>query len=81
MKTIASTPTCNNKASDKCRGFITPPQHPRGGHRTSAGGFYFGIIARLGAIQSKEVATAKKGNIFHGSKIANSLFIRKEDSL
>jgi hypothetical protein len=79
MQILVLTPTCNNKTSNKNRGFIQPPQHPRGGNpSTSVGGFYFGIFAPFGAIQPEEVAIAKAGINLYCSKIACQSFIRKE---
>jgi len=77
MKTLALTPTCNNKTSPQTRGFIQPPLHSRGGNLTSVGGFSFGIFAPIGAIQPKEVAIAKAGiNLYHSNIAFNLLFER-----
>jgi hypothetical protein len=79
MKTLALTLTCKNKTSDQTRGFIKPPQHLRGGNSsTSVGGFSFGLIAPLGAIQTKEVANNKAGINLHRSKIVYQFLFRKE---
>jgi len=78
MKTLALTPTCNNKTSPQTRGFIKPPLHFRGGNSASVGGFSFGIFAPIGAIQPKEVAIAKAGINLHCSKIAFQSLSRKE---
>lgn len=80
MKATVFTPTFMNKASKEGRGFITPPQHRQGGHPASGGGFSFGLIARMGDIQPKEVALAKEGRILrlHNSSISVLFFSRKE---
>jgi len=77
MKTFALTLTCKNKTSILSRGFIEPSQHPWGGNSTSLGGFSFGLIAPIGAIQPKEVAIAKAGFNLHRSKIAFQFLFRK----
>ena len=82
METLLFTPTPNTTdygTSQGNRGLIETPVLFQGENDPgSIGGFYFRIVAPVGAILTKEAAIAKEGLNLHCSKIANQLLFRKD---